>query len=79
MFDNFEEDFLTTKDDFTIWYGHNLNSPNTNHKLPTIFFNYGLVCSVSHFDFQIVVCVRFVVYPSIRLYIRANSQLVRIT
>lgn len=76
MFDNFVEEFLETQDGLSIWYGHNLNHDNTNHELPTIFFNYGLVCSVSHFDFQIPHFAELgypIVYHDYRFHFKSSS------
>lgn len=49
----FEEQFISSEDgNYQLWYAHNFNH-EVDQKLPTLVFNYGLVCSNQHWQFQI--------------------------
>lgn len=48
---NFSSNFLHTKDNEQIFYSHNFK--HANNELTPLIFNYGLVCSNHHFQYQI--------------------------
>jgi pimeloyl-ACP methyl ester carboxylesterase len=52
-FVNFKQDTFITSDDFSLYYGHNFESNNIDKSKPTLIFNYGLVCNLAHWKFQI--------------------------
>lgn len=52
-FNNFKQDTFITSDNFSIYYGHNFESSHVDHNKPTLILNYGLVCNIAHWKFQI--------------------------
>lgn len=52
QFENFHESIFQTKEGLKINYGVNF-SPESPRKAPYIVFNYGLVCNIAHYQYQV--------------------------
>lgn len=53
MFTGFKELKLTGPDGLQLNIGHNLDSDHRDPSLPVLIFNYGLVCNIAHWTYQI--------------------------
>lgn len=51
LFDGFKGDWTSSFDSYGLYFENNFQ--NCDKNLPTLMFHYGLVCSNSHWDFQI--------------------------
>ena len=74
---NFKQNTFMTSDGFSIYYGHNLESNNIDESKPTLIFNYGLVCNLAHWKFQIPYFDNLgypVIYHDYRFHFQSSSS-----
>ncbi|MCF8058225.1 MAG: alpha/beta hydrolase [Bacteriovoracaceae bacterium] len=74
-FDNFKEYIINTPDGMSINYGLNFTPEEVNDK-PVVVFNYGLVCNIAHWKYQIPFfsSIGFnVVYHDYRFHFKSGS------
>jgi non-heme chloroperoxidase len=74
-FKNFKEGKINTPDGIGISYGLNFDPLNLNDR-PIVVFNYGLVCNIAHWKFQIPYFANLgfnVVYHDYRFHFKSSS------
>lgn len=74
---NFKTNTFTSTDNFTIYYGDNFESDHVDHNKPTLVLNYGLVCNLAHWKFQIPYFDKLgypILYHDYRFHFQSSSS-----